>query len=162
MTLEFRWTTSRARDTYGYNIVTLYVDGRKVSSCNGGGYDMQGTALADWIGREYAARLVTLKEPFYGLTFRDPKYNPGKAVVENGETVEQREAKGKSIGLERYQAFRSASNPLPTDRHTVPLIDGACGLSSVERIMKAIGLTLSYVPTRSKSLSIYTLAETAR
>ena len=47
--LKFKWTVSRGRETYGYNIVSLYVDGQKVSSCNGGGYDMQGTALGKWV-----------------------------------------------------------------------------------------------------------------
>jgi hypothetical protein len=197
-TLEFRWTVSRGRDSYGYNICSLYVDGRKVSSCNGGGYDMQGTALGNWIAKAYADRLLALQpadmpeqshwEPaknakrfndgkrvsdgryFYGLTYHDPNYDPGKAVVgkdtsdrtmggTEGETVEQAEAAGKSLGLERYQAFYSASSKVPTDRHTVPLIDGACGISSVQSIMKAIGLELQYVPTRSRRDSVYTLID---
>ena len=45
--LTFKWTVSRGRDSYGYNIVTLRVDGDKVSSCNGGGYDMKGTCLGN-------------------------------------------------------------------------------------------------------------------
>lgn len=60
--LEFRWTTSRGRDTYGYNICALYVDGVKVSSCNGGGYDMEGTALGNWIARRFAAELRAIPE----------------------------------------------------------------------------------------------------
>lgn len=43
--LQFKWTISRGRDTYGYNICSLYVDGKKVSGCSGGGYDMMGTCL---------------------------------------------------------------------------------------------------------------------
>lgn len=181
---------SRGRDTYGYNICSLYVDGHKVASCNGGGYDMQGTALGDYIERAYAKELLALKPEqmeeqgfydsqkkervstgrgFYGLTYHDPKFNPGKAVVGSdavsdrtlggaeGETVEQAEAAGKSLGLERYQAIYSASSKVPTERHTVPSIDGACGFSSVERIVKAIGLSLEYVPVRSKKLSVYRL-----
>lgn len=237
-TLEYRWTVSRARDTYGYNICTLYVDGRKAAACNGGGYDMKGTCLGNWIARTFKDRLLALKpeqmpaqshweraDPlprvcdnvdcliahkkpiagkddefefetlpadaekcphcggdarvdyhagrrvddgryFYGLTFHDPKFDPGKAVIgidasdrtlggATGETVEQAEAEGKSLGLERYQAFYSASSKVPTERHTEPLIDGACGMSSVERIAEAIGLTFEYVPTRSKRDSVY-------
>jgi hypothetical protein len=101
---------------------------------------------------------------FYGLTFHDPNYNPGKAVIgkdaddrtfaraaggsAEGKTVEQAEKDSESFGLERYQAFYRASSKTPTERHTVPRIDGACGLSSVERIMKAIGLDLEYVRGR--------------
>jgi len=221
--LEFRWTVSRARDTAGYNICTLYVDGSRVARCNGGGYDMKGTVLGDFIAKHYADRLRSLKPEdmpeqshwkaadkpraicinrdcqhcgegvidsaehyapcphcgqdtrpdahdgkriddgryFYGLTFHDPNYDPSKAVIgvdctdrtlshddHEGETVEQAEDAGVSFGLERYQAFYSASSKVPTERHTVPLIDGACGMSSVEKIAQAIGLSLEWLPGR--------------
>ena len=48
-----KWTISRGRDTYGYNICSLYVGNKKVTSCKGGGYDMKGTALGDWIAQEF-------------------------------------------------------------------------------------------------------------
>ena len=50
-TLEFIWTVSRGRETYGYNICSLYSNGVKVSSCNGGGYDMQGVCLANYLNK---------------------------------------------------------------------------------------------------------------
>lgn len=168
-TLEFKWTVSRGRDSYGYNICSLYVDGRKVSSCNGGGYDMQGTCLGDFIARKYADRLNKLKinktakykdGHLYGLSYHDPNYDPGKATIE-GETIEEREKAGKSLGLERYQEFYSASSKVPTKRHVVPSIDGACGISSVQRIIEAIDLQLEYVPVQSKNLTIYRLVDKA-
>lgn len=225
-TLEFRWTTSRARDTYGYNVCTLFVDGHKAARCNGGGYDMQGTCLGNWLAKAFADRLVALKPDdmppnshweqaknprkvcrnlecilpeveggevkigyyphdmencphcgkeldvdwhdgrriddgryFYGLTFHDPNYDPGKAVIgedcsnrtlggEDGQTVEQAEAAGVSFGLERLQAAYSASSKHATPRHTVPLIDGACGFDCVRKIAEAIGLSLELVKGR--------------
>src|SRR3990167_6929422 len=192
--LEFKWTTSRARDSYGYNICTLFVDGRKAAACSGGGYDMKGTSLGSWVARAYADRLLALRaedmpenshwqpdnsawicrstvcvarhiradqelakvnaedrhncidcdEPmerdgwagehvndgryFYGLTYHDPNFDPGKAVIgqdyhdrtmgqdAQGKTVAEAEAEGKSLGLERYQAFYRASSKAPTDR----------------------------------------------
>jgi len=227
--LEFKWTVSRGRDTDGYNICSLYVDGRKVASCNGGGYDMKGTALGNWIAKAYADRLRKLrlskfpeqshweradpvpyicrsidcvlknKKPpvypagttvcpvcggdvsqdwragkrvndgrgFYGLSFHDPDFDPGKVKVPHapcfgkdedaGKTVEALEKEGKSLGLERYQAFYSGSAKTPSKRHRIPLIDGGCGFSSVEKIAETIGLRLEYVPVRSKSLTIYKL-----
>jgi hypothetical protein len=154
--LQFKWTESRARDTYGYNICTLYVDGVKRGCCNGGGYDMQGTSLGHWIQREFRDRLLKLKTPFYGLTFHDPNFDPGKAKPpctpsdkeDKGKTVEQLEAEGKSLGLDRYQAFYAGSSDVPTERHTVPSIDGACGQSSVERIGNAIGVNFQRLPGR--------------
>ena len=59
-TLNFVWTTSRGRETYGYNICSLWVDGCRVARCNGGGYDMKGTSLGIWIGHAYADRLLKL------------------------------------------------------------------------------------------------------
>lgn len=222
--LEFKWTVSRGRDTYGYNICTLYVDGEKVARCNGGGYDMAGTCLGDFVARQYADRLLSLKPEempaqshwevaekpsrrcdntgtctgkvragkferwddapcpkcggstfavqgegkriedgryFYGLSFHNPNYDPGEAVVgvdctnrtlggEGGKTVAEAEAAGESLGLERYQAFYSASSKVPTERHTVPLLDGGTGKSNVESIAKAIGLTFEYLPSASR------------
>jgi hypothetical protein len=236
ITLEVKWGTSRGRDSYGYALCTLYADGRKAARCNGGGYDMKGTVMGNWLAAAFADRLLRLKPEhmphqkhwqsarnprrvcrsescvvaaikaetelprlapdvltcpvcgeethidhqdgqtiddgrhFYGLSFHDPDYNPGKAIVgkdcqdrtfgkdgENaGKTVEQAEQEGMSAGLERYQAFYTASSPHPTKRHRVPLIDGACGLSSVEQIGRAIGVTLEWHATRSKSVDIYT------
>ena len=234
--LEIKWGTSRGRDTYGYTTCALYEDGRKVSACNGGGYDMRGTVVGGWLEARLAPALVRLKaaempershwEPerarvcagkcredarefairlrvggsdaevmfpklaedcwecpvcggatsqsrdgkrvddgraLYGLTFHNPNFNPGKAVIgkgcsdrtfggSEGETVEQSEKAGKSLGLERYQAFYSASSPVPTRRHRVPLVDGACGLSSVEAILRAVGLALRRLDSsRSRS-----------
>lgn len=76
--LQFKWTASRGQDTYGYNICTLYADGKKASSCKGGGYDMEGTAFGGWIEKEFQAQLVELvkkhkiaKQLFYGLIFNN-------------------------------------------------------------------------------------------
>ena len=70
--LEFKHTVSKGRDTYGYNICSLYVDGKKITSCNGGGYDLRGATLGNWIEKEYKNRLLKLKATatnFYGLSF---------------------------------------------------------------------------------------------
>ena len=139
-TLFFKWTVSRGRDTYGYNVCTLYVDGDKISRCNGGGYDMEGTCLGDYIAVAFKDKLLKLKlkEKLYGLTFHNPDWKPSDEIVQN-------EKEGKDLGLERYQAFYSASTFRPSKKHNIPLIDGACGKNSVEKIMATIGLKLKYV-----------------
>lgn len=121
---------------------------------------MKATCLGNWVARTYADRLVKLEIPmgrrngcdvqeYYGLSYHAPSFDPGKAVIkEGGKTVEQAEADGDSFGLDRYQAFYHDSSSFPTVRHTIPLIDGACGIYSVEKIMGAIGLTLDWVPGR--------------
>lgn len=166
--LDFKWTVSRGRDTYGYNICSLWVDGRKVSACNGGGYDMEGTSLGIWAARMFRDRLLTLREPFYGLCFIDPSFDPGKVVFnyapvfgkdeDSGKTVEQLEAEGKSLGLERYQASYFGTSKTPTEKHIYPEIDGACGKSSVQAILNAIGLSMVFVK-QSKNETIYLLVD---
>ncbi len=227
VSVEFRWTTSRGRDTYGYTICTLYVDGDRVARCNGGGYDMKGTCFGNFLASHYADRLRALKPTampeqshwqraenprrvcrntacvlsmieggkelehyaadvetcphcgaetdidhrdgqrvddgryFYGLRFVDPNYDAGKAVIgedcndrtlskesAEGLTVEQAEEKGISFGLERLQAAYRRTSPHATETHTEPSIDGACGMSSVEAIARAIGIGLQWVPGR--------------
>lgn len=228
-TLTIRWGSSRGRYTYGYRTCSLRNHrGERVAACNGGGYDMKGTVIGDWIARTFRKELCALplsafpaqshferaEHPrrvcrngsciaksiqkdqdldwlppdtevcpkcggetsidhedgktvedvprLYGLSFHDPKYDPGKAVVgkdccdrtmgkgAEGKTVEQSEAAGESVGLERYQAFYSASSTVPTKRHVVPLIDGVWGLSSVLSILHAVGLDLRHIANTSK------------
>ena len=142
-----------------------------VAACNGGGYDMRGTVIGNWIAGTFRNELLRLTRYFYGLTFHDPNYNPGKAVIgrdcndctltkgdigSKGRTVEEAEANGNSFGLERLQAVYKASSKTPTRKHTVPRIDGACGESSVLRILNAIGLSLRKVHATSK-LDVYVI-----
>lgn len=164
--LEFKWTVSRGRNSYGYNICTLYVDRGKRASCNGGGYDMKGTSLGHWIAGEFRNELISEEFKakcesgaynydknglgFYGLSYHDPCYDPGKAEID-GKTVEEREKAGDSLGLERYQSFYKASTKVPDDNHFIPMIDGACGFSTVERILKALGYELEYITGGRKS-----------
>jgi len=144
--LHFRWTISRARDTEGYNICTLLVDDTKVAACNGGGYDMQGTCLGSWIAGAFPKHLSKLGKKFYGLSWHNPNFNPGKAMPDGSDkTVDEVEAEGTSLGLDRYQQFHKASSDTPTAQHTIPLIDGGCGIESVRKILEAIGGTFHHV-----------------
>jgi hypothetical protein len=136
--LKFRWTTSRGRDTYGYNICSLLVNGEKVASCNGGGYDMQGTSLGDWVARKFKDQLLKFDQEFTGLKFYNPNWKPSQ------ETLDQ-EKKDGFQGLTRYQDFHSASSKLPTEQHTVPDIDGAYGFQSVTKIIVELGYTLELI-----------------
>lgn len=152
--VETRWTVSRARDSYGYNICTLWQDGERIARCDGGGYDMVGTVFGVFIAKQFADRLrERITSMHYGLRFIDPTYDPGKAKIAHDfygdpapeRTVEEAEAAGESLGLDRYQAAYAASSDLPTATHTVPRIDGGCGMSSVERIAQTIGVTIRTV-----------------
>lgn len=74
--LAFSYGTSRGRDTYGYNLVTLTGvcgnDG-KYREC-GGGYDMQGSAVGQFIKDQFKNALLELTgqcDNFYGFSFKD-------------------------------------------------------------------------------------------
>ena len=175
--LTIRWGTSRGRDTYGYTTCSLRNHrGKRIAACNAGGYDMAGTVIGEWVALTFAKELRRLKfspdcqgkPEFHGLSYHDPHYDPGQALTgtdcadrtlgkgAKSKTVAQAEADGESLGLERYQAFYAASSPTPTKRHTVPLIHGACGLSSVLTILRAIGLSLKKVVGTCK-LDVYVI-----
>jgi hypothetical protein len=137
---EVRWGRSRARETRGWLTCTLREEGRRVSACNGGGYDLLGTVLGDWVVARLGVALRRWGQPWYGLRWHDPLFNPGSALVAGtGATVTEREASGESLGLERYQAVHSASSSVPTDRHTVPTFDGAVGKGVVQDLVEALG-----------------------
>ena len=136
--LKFKWTTSRGRDTYGYNICSLFVNGEKVAACNGGGYDMQGTSLGDWIARKFKDKLLKFNQEFTGLKFHDPNWQPSQKTL-------NQEKKDGFVGLARYQDFHSASNKLPTKKHIIPSIDGATGFGSVTRIINELGYKLELI-----------------
>lgn len=118
--LSFRHSVSRGQNTYGYNIVSLYIDGSKVASTCGGGYDMKGTVLGQYIREHYEDRLKKLKgnhgslddgTGYYGLTFYDRKNN------------------------QRHKTYKKGDNIY---------LDGACGVSCMVNIAKAIGIDLTY------------------
>lgn len=103
--LDLRWTISRGRDTYGYNICSLW-DGDKKYSCLGGGYDMTGTVFAHFLKDNFLDKIIATCKPhcqdqdsFYGFFHRNGNY----------------------------------------------YLDGACGLSCMLEIAKAIGLEVKHL-----------------
>ena len=57
--LSFKWTVSTGKNTYGYNILRLYINNKRTKyTTNGGGYDMKGTVLAQFIMKEFSQELV--------------------------------------------------------------------------------------------------------
>lgn len=89
--LEFRWSTSRNPKTYGYNVLTLRMNGEKIASCNGGGYNMTVTCLGEFIAKKFPEELKKLKpKESRGLSFYKPsekgyrslkKYAPGVRIA---------------------------------------------------------------------------------
>ena len=63
---NFKWSISKGRDTYGYNICTCKANNLKVGQCNGGGYDMQGVAIAMFFNMNYKEELKKSNIVNYG------------------------------------------------------------------------------------------------
>lgn len=129
--LSFHWGTSRGRDTYGYAICTLKDNGEKAGQCNGGGYDMQGTSLAEWMTEAFQPDLVKLGKK-YGVSIWGVQ---SKSSLPEGPKA--RKVYGLRLTLDegKYSAG----------------LDGGCGMSSMQHILKLIGLRLAYRPTGRKS-----------
>ncbi len=114
--LSLSWSTSRGVDTYGYNIARLddQNTGKRYRT-SGGGYDMVGTVFAHWLQDVYQTELVELVQT---IPMIDCGYSvPGYLKNEN------------LYGL----------NVTPKGSVT---LDGACGMSSMETIARAIGLAV--------------------
>ena len=120
--IQFKSGTSRGRDSYGYNIVSLYVDCIKVAMTVGVGYDMRGTVLGQWLTKNFQDKLRKLpanygsldnNEGFYGLCH----YHRLPHGFEQVHKVTKENA-----------------------NNTQTCVDGMCGRSAVYRIMAKIGV----------------------
>ena len=140
VTLEFRHTTSRGRNTYGYSIVTLYADGAKVARCSGGGYDMQGTVLGDYIQDSFQTELLAIRDRA-DYAFRQTVY-PKLFKTMNINTL---------YGMTFHESYKSKAN-----RNVPPrvVLDGETGFSSMESVLRAIGWSITNMRTTGRNIYI--------
>lgn len=115
-TLTINWGTSRGRYTYGYTTATMYENGRRVASVNGGGYDMRGAVFAEWLNKTYGSRYFDLD--------LEPADKDGR--------IHSR----KFYGLSHYVSDKGKP---------VRYIDGACGFDTVRRLCEAIGINVRLI-----------------
>ena len=102
-TILFSYGVSRARDTYGYNMVTLTSSHGKRFRAMGGGYDMHGQVLGDYVQfNESPDRL--------------------RAVADADDTL-----------------------PITITPDGKVIVLGASGLTSVMRLMRALGWEVSAI-----------------
>jgi hypothetical protein len=134
--LLFKWTVSRGINTCGYNICSLYENEKKIISFYGGGYDMEGACLGEYISKKFAKQLIEkLKKdgkPFLG-------YNTVFCGLNITEEIKVDKKTGKW-----YKT------------HEV-LTDGACGFTKMENILEYLGYKLDRIPQEKKDNSMYTL-----
>ena len=103
--LAFTYGTSRAENSYGYNLVTLKgVVGNesKYREC-GGGYCMIGSAMGQFIKDQFGEALMELTgqcENFYGFSFRNGKIQVDGACGENSMEKILKDLLGYEISYE--------------------------------------------------------------
>lgn len=124
--LDVTWSISRAQDTYGYNRVTVrdVETGKRFVEC-GGGFDMLGAALGQWLQATMQDLLLCHADLAYNV------YDSGR-LNDNGNTA------GKLYGMTHHLNSNTVS------------LDGGCGLESMLRIADAIGIKLQRVNTYNK------------
>ena len=123
--LVLSWSISRGRDTSGYNICRL-------DSCNtgkryrtmGGGYDMVGAALGEWLTREHQDELRTIAHRAGSY------YSKAEGYKSHRTLDDMRPDPAYLYGMTRDNDTGAVS------------IDGACGVGSVRAIAEAIGIFL--------------------
>jgi hypothetical protein len=117
--LKLSWSTSKDRDTYGYNICRLddSLTGKRYETC-GGGYDMIGTVFAEWLQDCFQSELMALKDRAY--------------YVHDGHSLSTPARPDSFYGM--YDNTQSKKGNIT--------LDGGCGLESIIKIAKAIGLEI--------------------
>lgn len=123
--LNISWSVSRGQDTYGYNICRLDdVRTGKRYRTTGGGYDMIGTVLGDWLEDRYQDELRALV-----ADLPKQKYG-GTSYMQISEEINP-----KYYGLTISPDGRVC-------------LDGACGSSSMQSIGRALGLNFQWLGNR--------------
>lgn len=134
--LNISWSTSRGSDTYGWNICRLddTRTGKRYRTM-GGGYDMIGTVLGDWLEDrcqdELRALVADLPKQKYGCT--------------NYQVISE-EIDPKFYGL-----------TISPDGKVC--LDGACGSSSMQRIGEALGLKFQWLGNKKGHTTGYFISK---
>lgn len=127
--LTIKWSVSKAQDTYGYNICSVINDDTGESfKCLGGGYDMLGTSLANFIQKEYQSILIDNADKAYSL----------RGYPENIQDTSKQGFYGMTAHIKDGICYKVS-------------LDGGCGINSIERIIKdVLGLTLERKYSRDR------------
>jgi hypothetical protein len=126
--LSISWGVSRGVDSYGYNICRLdsRASGKRYRTC-GGGYDMLGTVLGQYLENEHSEELTQLVNDL----MRDP--------------ANYKDAGYQVAGYIKFNNLYGMTYNLKTRKIS---LDGGCGTSSMQTIGEAIGLEFQWVGNR--------------
>lgn len=152
--LSIKWSTSRGRDTYGYNICTarcerMYVEKSDTSggvipagrwaTC-GGGYDMHGTVVGAFLADRYQDRLREIRGRACATHGKDRPYTTHDLAPDASRTL-----------------YGMAWN-LDTNRVS---LDGACGINCMADIAAIIGVRMTPTLDRKGHVTGYMVDDSA-
>lgn len=120
--LEFK-TSPRGYKGYAGLYCRLYVNGKLAGSCGGGGYDMSGTCIGEWIKKEFSLELEELAS---------------KEIEEAKVSEEYHNDKGGGI-------YGILVNGSKYDDKIEVWISGATGVSQMWKILEAIGFEIKVI-----------------
>lgn len=134
--LSIKWTVSRGRETYGYNIVTLTASTTgKRYSCNGGGYDMKGTVFGQWLEDVHQDALVNIGHRAHSRLVQAEPHGTYERI--------QSTRSDSLYGMTEYDEPSQIKGDAARGFRRISVkLDGACGLDSMRRIAEAIDLTV--------------------
>lgn len=128
--LTLSWSTSRGVNSYGWNICRLddRQTGKRFRTC-GGGFDMVGTVIGEWLMSRYQDRLQAIGDRAGSYYSKAGGYKTHRVP-------------GSSMpfgDIDRSYYYGMTRND---DTKRVSL-DGACGVETMLRVAEAIGLTVT-------------------
>jgi hypothetical protein len=123
--LAISWSISRGQDTYGYNICRL--DDRSTGQrfrTSGGGYDMIGTVLGQWLATNFQDELLKMTR------------KAGAVFTKKGGYKSYNGKSGKFYGMTYFKDDNRVS------------LDGACGTSCMIAVAEALGFEVQWEGNR--------------
>jgi hypothetical protein len=131
--VQISWAVSRGRDSYGYNICRAdsYVLGQRFKTI-GGGYDMIGTVIGQYIQHRFENELL-------------------KLVSDNQANLKP--SHGEWLQLSNFYGLTF------TPSKNLVSLDGACGIECMLKIAEALGLEVQRTHNRKGHTNGYIFCE---
>ncbi len=130
--LRIKRSLSRGRDTYGWNLVSIkdVKTGKFYRAC-GGGYDMLGAAMGEWLNDTYKEELKTIAHKAMAT------FSNKTGLIHRKDAFKGGHYDRDMVFYGTYAYFDDAGGLEKV------VIDGACGQSEVIALAQEIGLTLT-------------------
>lgn len=129
VSFSIKWGTSRGYSTYGYITCSMRLTAwngvqKKVAYCSGGGYDMKGTVLGKWMQEFFTDDIKKLSSS----TGSRDTWKRDNNTFYGVNFYDRKRRKFRKNYKQGYEYW----------------LDGGCGFSCMETILKQFGIALRY------------------